>query len=184
VTSFLDIERASGKVWITGLIAKLITAEIPPRLIHVIHNVSKIDLFSAMHESSYSSQRPIQAGVPQGSLFGPTLFNIYINDISSFENDIDRAISVCAADTNICVRSGSIDNAVDKLTVWAFSFWKWRITICINKFTVTLFSKRLRYCRRSTHPVEICNENMAWISETKYPGVTLDSKLAYKTHSA
>lgn len=73
-----------------------------------------------MHESSYSSQRPIQAGVPQGSLLGPTLFSSYINDISSVENYINGDVSICAADTNSCVRPGSVDNAVVKLTIWDF----------------------------------------------------------------
>jgi hypothetical protein len=60
-----------------------------------------------MHRNSYSSLRPIQAGVLQGNLLGPTLFNIYINDISSVGNDSNMAISVCADDTNISVRTGS-----------------------------------------------------------------------------
>jgi hypothetical protein len=47
---------------------------------------------------------PIQAGVPQGSLLGPTFFNVYINDIPSVQNDPTVAISVSADDTNITVR--------------------------------------------------------------------------------
>jgi hypothetical protein len=73
-----------------------------------------------MHESSYSNQRPIQAGVPQGSLLGLILFSSYINNISSVENYINGAISIYAAETNSCVRPGSVDNAVVKLTIWDF----------------------------------------------------------------
>jgi hypothetical protein len=68
-----------------------------------------------MHKNSYSNLRPIHAGVPQGSLLGPTLFIVFINDISSIENDSNIASSVYADDTNISVRSGSIDIAVRKL---------------------------------------------------------------------
>jgi hypothetical protein len=61
-----------------------------------------------MHKNSDSSLHSIQAGLPQGSLLEPTLFNIYINDIPSVENDSNVAISVYVDDTNISVRSGSI----------------------------------------------------------------------------
>jgi hypothetical protein len=68
-----------------------------------------------MHRNFYSSLRPIRAKVPQGSIFGPTLFNIYINDAPSVENDSNIAISVYADGTNISVRSGGVDIAVRKL---------------------------------------------------------------------
>jgi hypothetical protein len=63
----------------------------------------------------------------------------------------------------------------------------WRKKLCLwveykKKSTITLFSKLLRHYRRSTRPVKICNENTASTNETKYLGVTLDSKLTYRNH--
>jgi hypothetical protein len=42
----------------------------------------------------------------------------------------------------------------------------------------------MRDHRRSTHPVKIFNETIAWTNETKYLGITLDSKLTHRTHIA
>jgi retron-type reverse transcriptase len=133
VTLFLDIERAFDKVWTTGLIAKLVATEIPHHFVHIIHNYLQNRFFCVMHKNSYSSLRPIQAGVPQTSLLGPTLFNMYINDIPTVENHSNIAMSVYADDTNISVRSGSIDIAVRKLNsvIGLLEPWfrKWRIKI-------------------------------------------------------
>jgi hypothetical protein len=139
-----------------------------------------------MHRNSYSSLGPIQAEVLQGSLLGPTLFNIHINDIPSVINDSNIVISVYADDRNISVRSDSIDiavrklnSAIDRLEPW---FRKSRIRINTQKCTITLFSKLLRHYRRSKRPVKIFNENIACTNETKYLGITFDSKLTYRTH--
>jgi hypothetical protein len=139
-----------------------------------------------VYGSSHSSRRPIRAGAPQGSLLGPTLFNIYINDIPSIENDPNVAISIYADDTNISVRLGKLDIAAAKLNnaigLLEPCFLKWRIKVNTSKCTTTLFSKRLRDYRRSFPPIKIFNENVAWTNETKYLGVILDAKLTYKAH--
>jgi hypothetical protein len=57
------------------------------------------------------------------------------------------------------------------------------VYVCsVYKCTITLFSTRLRDYRRNKYPVKIFNENIVWTNETKYLGVTLDSKLTYKSH--
>jgi hypothetical protein len=73
------------------------------------------------NESSYSSQRPIQDGVPQDSLLGPTLSTLILMKFRQLKKILkERVISIYGDDTNNCVRSGSIDTADVQLTQRAF----------------------------------------------------------------
>jgi hypothetical protein len=186
IALFLDIERAFDKVWITGLISKLIKAGVPAHLIHMLHSYLHNRSFTVVHGNSESSRRPIQAGVPQGSLLGPTLFNIYINDLPCLENDNNVAVSMYADDTSVTVRSGSTRLAIRKLTdaieILQPWFSKWRIKINTNKCSTVLFSKRRSHIRDDPSPLKIFHTTINWTNQINYLGVILDSKFIYRAH--
>jgi retron-type reverse transcriptase len=77
---FLDIEKAFDTTWHSGLLYKLSKMEFSTNLIKLIGSFLSNRKFSVSVEGEMSTPREMQAGVPQGSVLSPTLFNMYIND--------------------------------------------------------------------------------------------------------
>jgi len=105
---FLDVERAFDKVRITGLICKVVTAAIPAHILQLLHIYLNNRSSRLVHGNCECSRRSGLAGVPQGSLLGPTFFNTDMKDISSKQNDSNVAISLYADKRNVRMRSGSM----------------------------------------------------------------------------
>jgi hypothetical protein len=77
---FLDIEKAFDTTWHPGLLYKLSKLRFSNNLIKLISSFLTQRKFRVSVEGEVSTPRYIQAGVPQGSLLSPTLYNLYIND--------------------------------------------------------------------------------------------------------
>ena len=95
---FLDVSNAFEKVWHKGLFFKLRKMGIRDNLL----NWHK-DYMSGRHQKVVlngveSNVYNLEAGVPQGSIWGPRLFLIYINDIVE---DMECNINIFADDTSV-----------------------------------------------------------------------------------
>jgi retron-type reverse transcriptase len=77
---FLNIEKAFDTTWHSGLLYKLPKLEFSTSLIKLIGSFLSQRKFRVSVEGEMSTPRVMQAGVPQGSVLSPTLFNLYIND--------------------------------------------------------------------------------------------------------
>jgi hypothetical protein len=77
---FLDIEKAFDTTWHTGLLYKLSKLDFSVSLIRLISSFLYKRKFFVLVENEMSTPRIMKAGVPQGCVLSPTLFNMYVND--------------------------------------------------------------------------------------------------------
>ena len=79
---FLDISKAFNKVWEEGIIFKLKQNGISGKLLSVLFDFLKDRKQRVTLNGQVSSWTGVNADVPQGSILGPLLFLVYINNLA------------------------------------------------------------------------------------------------------
>ena len=92
----LDISKGFDRVWHTGLLHKLKSYRISGQIFGLISSFLSNRQLRVVLDGKSSQEYPVNAGVPQGSILGPTLFLLYIND---FPDDVICDIAIYADDT-------------------------------------------------------------------------------------
>ena len=95
---FCDVSKAFDKVWHKGLLHKLQKYGITGNLLKWMNSYLSGRQQRVKNEGFYSTWSTTNAGVPQGSVLGPYLFLLYINDITE---NIRTNIRLFADDTSL-----------------------------------------------------------------------------------
>ena len=181
---FLDISKAFDKVWHDGLIFKLEQNGISGNLLKLFHNYLKDRKQRVVLNGSFSDYSSIGSGVPQGSVLGPLLFLIYINDL---EKNIKSNVKFFADDTMLYsivkdpeLTASDLNQDLHTIQQWAHQ-WKLEFNPDPTKqATEVQFS-----CKTSTinHPQLTFNACVVpKVNEHKHLGLILDPGLSFEKH--
>lgn len=134
-----------------------------------------------------SHQSSVKIGVPQGSILGPLLFLIYINDISTVFNDnID--IILFADDTSLVVKDKTNDGISAKFNKVVPDLMKWfsanNLVLNIDKTYAMQFSLGSRSKKELPDCVQDTFEelSLSCTDHIKFLGVWIDTKLTWAVH--
>ena len=175
---FLDVSQAFDKVWHEGLNYKLNTM-LPKSFALLLKSYLEDRTFSVRYEDCNSTVRKIRAGVPQGSVLGPTLYLLYTSDIPKFSDATTATFAddtaILATGINTRYAAMKLQRAVNKAYEWTK---EWRIKLNETKSQHVNFTyKKDRYV-----PIHINQQIVPFSNTAKYLGMNLDSKLKWKEH--
>ncbi|GFW95600.1 probable RNA-directed DNA polymerase from transposon X-element [Trichonephila clavipes] len=156
---FLDIQKAFDRVWLTGLTYKLINYKIPTPLVFLLHSYNSNRSYQVRVKDTLSTTKFINCGVAQGSLLGPLLFNLYINDIPEYSL---TKLNMYADDTAVHTtfkRITSVTFALNKhLKLLENYYDRWKISINVEKSAAVLFTKNVKI----PPPPKMYNTTIPW----------------------
>ena len=92
----LDISKAFDRVLHAGLLNKLKSYGISGQIFGLIYSFLSNRQLQVVLDGKFSQEYSVNAGVPEGSILGPTLFLLYINDL---RDDVICNIAIYANDT-------------------------------------------------------------------------------------
>ena len=177
----LDFSKAFDKVDHEGLLLKLQHIGLYSSLLLWFRSFLIGRNQRVLVEGTASASKPVLSGVPQGTVLGPLLFLVYINDISVGLSE-GTEIHLFADDSLLYRRIDSIEDSItlqkdlDQLQKWELM---WKMEFHPQKCQLLRITNKHSPIQ---HTYNIHNIALEESKSAKYLGVTIDNTLSWKEH--
>lgn len=180
---FLDLSKAFDTVNHSILLKKLNFYGLRGKCHDWIRNYLTNRKQIVKYNNIKSDEMTITCGVPQGSILGPLLFLIYINDLPNSSNKLSSIIF--ADDTNLFYSGKEIVQIQNQINEELKNVQEWlklnQLTLNIKKSNFIIF-KSNRKKNSIELKIKINDENIMRKQQTKFLGLIIDEHLTWKDH--
>ena len=176
---YTDFSKAFDRVNHDFLLYKLSSYNIHPGILCLLRSYLSDRKHRVIVDGHCSNWNTVPSGVPQGSILGPTLFSLFVNDIPRllsnncllFADDLKVFRRVgCPADTF------SLQEDLDIIMSWSLS---WKLFLNINKCSVLSLSLKKKPISVS---YSLGNDVLKRVTVQKDLGIFIDSRLTFVPH--
>ena len=176
ILSTIDFSKAFDSVWHLVLFHKLISAGLPPCFARWTQSFLFDRRVSVVYQNHKSRSFRVRRGVPQGSVLGPVLFSLFINDLpASLPSSI--SCSLYADDLVIWSSSPSVPTAVEATQGALFRLERWCLPLNPSKCEASFFS-----VDRHQAKLLLLGSRLDFNPTPTFLGVTFDRTLSFSKH--
>ena len=185
ISLFIDLKKAFDTVDHRILLRKLYAYGIRGTMLKWIESYLSGRTQYVVFDGQESEIHGVQCGVPQGSILGPLLFILYMNDICNV-SDIFFAI-MYADDTSPVVNGKDLNTLIQLLNTALIDLCIWfkanRLSLNTTKTFYMIFHRtRIKHMSGVANSIVMDNTILVKTSSLKYLGVIVDHKLNWIEH--
>ena len=181
---FLDLKKAFDTVNRKILLDKLFIYGIRGNILKWFKSYLNERQQYVNFQGTESQMKCVTCGVPQGSIIGPLLFILYINDMDNVSKKIFPILF--ADDTTVLIEGNNLDviitslnSELDRINTWL----KYnKLSLNVTKTHYMVFHRARR--KVSHNKLFINNSMVTQVNCSKFLGIILDNKLNWTSHIA
>lgn len=182
---FVDFAKAFDVINHDLLLKKLAIYGLSPKSVQLLGSFLGERSQRVCINTEESSPVDVRFGVPQGSVLGPLLFSIYVNDLPLH---ITNACELFADDTtlhssddNIDSLASSLQESANELKVWTEMNHMALNPVKTKAMLITTRQKRQNLITEFPK-LQVCNQTIEEVKDHKVLGVTIDNNLSWSQH--
>uniref|UniRef100_A0A8K9X5I7 Reverse transcriptase domain-containing protein n=1 Tax=Oncorhynchus mykiss TaxID=8022 RepID=A0A8K9X5I7_ONCMY len=181
---FIDLAKAFDSVNHNILIGRLDSLGFSNDCLAWFTNYFSDRVQCVKSEGLLSGPLAVSMGVPHGSILGPTLFSVYINEVALAAGE--SLIHLYADDTILYTSGHSLDTVLTTLqasfNAIQLSSRGLQLLLNTSKTKCMLFNRSLPAPARLSNITTLDGSDLEYVDNYKYLGVWLDCKLSFQTH--
>ena len=177
---FFDLSKAFDKVWKEGLTLKLLRAGIRNKMQMWISHYLFGRTARVKLDGHHSMKVKLREGVPQGGVISPTLFLVYINDITDkMKRHVSNSLhaddlAVWTSSEHTTTAAYRIQEVIDGIAAWTDD---WGLELNTRKTNATLFSLSTT---KETVKLKLRGQELPQTDTPTFLGIKMDARLTWK----